>query len=686
MRATRCGRPGLLTMTGVMLALGLLLIAPAHSVSAATFTVNSTLDEPDASPGDGQCASTPSGACTLRAAVMEANAQGGAQTISLPAGTFKLTIPGINENASATGDLDVFVPLTISGASAATTIIDGNLLDNIFDVRAKVTLTIQGVTLQRAATDGIVSLTGNTVTLTNSVIQQNGGVGLSLIRGLAGSVATISGSTVTGNTREAITADTVTLTGSTVSDSGGGNVFGTVRGTIITATNSTVRDNRSTGLYGTLVTVTGSTISGNTTRGGDPLGGVGLSVGAAGIVGAIVNVDRSIVSNNVSQGGNGGGIYGLDFFTSSGVPFQQPTIAVTDSTVIGNTTMNGSGGGIYGGKFVVITRSTISGNTANNFDSGGVHSEARATIDSSTISGNTVNNGNGGGFAGQNTILSNSTVSGNKATGDGLGTGLGGGVYFTAPDTGNLSWNQVTIANNTAPKGGGLYRVSGAIAIANTIIAKNNGSPDCFRITPITSLGHNIDGGAGCGFTNASDKANTDPRLGPLTNNGGPTQTMALLSGSPAIDAGDPADCPATDQRGVTRPQDGDGSPPATCDIGAFEAPANTSPPPSSCTPRPPVAVTSVPDGAGRLRVTVSTSGGAIGVLHFGAATNAQITAPGGSPNAASNFDVTPPPGATSFTFTVARATAGHGVQVPFTVVDACGAWPTFVGGGPTAF
>jgi hypothetical protein len=100
------------------------------------------------------------------------------------------------------------------------------------------------------------------------------------------------------------------------------------------------------------------------------------------------------------------------------------------------------------------------------------------------------------------------------------------------------------------------------------------------------------------------------------------------------------------------------------------------------------VAVTSTPDGSGGLRVTVATSGsgGAISALQFGAATNAQITAPGAPPNAAGNFNVSPPAGAASFTFTVRRTTAGQATQVPFTVTDACGSWPTFAGGGPSAF
>ena len=83
---------------------------------------------------------------------------------------------------------------------------------------------------------------------------------------------------------------------------------------------------------------------------------------------------------------------------------------------------------------------------------------------------------------------------------------------------------------------------------------------------PLTSQGHNLDSGDSCGFTAPADLRNTDPRLDTLKDNGGFTPTLALLPGSPAIDAGDNAACPATDQRGVTRPQG------AACDIGAYEA------------------------------------------------------------------------------------------------------------------
>src|SRR5688500_3377191 len=114
-----------------LVVLGPLLIIgqPARPAYAATFTVTSTADEVDANPGNGACASA-SGACTLRAAVMEANALGGSDRITLPAGTYTLTIAGRGEDAAATGDLDVDGgTLEVVGAGIGTTVIDPNQLD-----------------------------------------------------------------------------------------------------------------------------------------------------------------------------------------------------------------------------------------------------------------------------------------------------------------------------------------------------------------------------------------------------------------------------------------------------------------------------------------------------------------------------------------------------------------------------
>src|SRR5258708_35546749 len=121
-------------------------VAVTHASSP--FTVNSLLDEVDAHAGDGNCASTPSGVCTLRAAIMEANALAGADTINLPAGSYSLMIPGTDEDAAATGDLDINSDLVLVGAGADTTIIDGNHLDRAMHIGNSATVTISGLTLR----------------------------------------------------------------------------------------------------------------------------------------------------------------------------------------------------------------------------------------------------------------------------------------------------------------------------------------------------------------------------------------------------------------------------------------------------------------------------------------------------------------------------------------------------------
>src|SRR6266704_5458625 len=123
------------------------LIAPvlASLGRAATFTVDTTLDVVDTLPGDGVCA-TAAGTCSLRAAVQESDALPGADTIVLPAGIYPLTIAGSSNNSPNSGDLDISENLAIVGAGARTTIIDGNRIDRLFDVRNPVPVSISGVT------------------------------------------------------------------------------------------------------------------------------------------------------------------------------------------------------------------------------------------------------------------------------------------------------------------------------------------------------------------------------------------------------------------------------------------------------------------------------------------------------------------------------------------------------------
>ncbi len=126
--------------TAIVLALSLVLLMNQSltTVQAAgtTYVVNSTVDEPDADPSNGTCLSTPSGKCTLRAAIMQANHTTGVNTITVPAGVYVLTRYGYDDDALA-GDLDIVDDLTIQGAGAGVTIVDGNgavIGDRVFHV------------------------------------------------------------------------------------------------------------------------------------------------------------------------------------------------------------------------------------------------------------------------------------------------------------------------------------------------------------------------------------------------------------------------------------------------------------------------------------------------------------------------------------------------------------------------
>lgn len=103
--------------------------------AAANFTVNSTADAVDAEPGDGLCETRIPGECTLRAAVQETNVLPGENTITIPAGTYYLSIAGAWEDNAATGDLDITDDLVITGAGMGVTLLDGNELDRILDIR-----------------------------------------------------------------------------------------------------------------------------------------------------------------------------------------------------------------------------------------------------------------------------------------------------------------------------------------------------------------------------------------------------------------------------------------------------------------------------------------------------------------------------------------------------------------------
>lgn len=166
--------------------------------------------------------------------------------------------------------------------------------------------------------------------------------------------------------------------------------------------------------------------------------------------------------------------------------------------------------------------------------------------------------GEGGGIYNTGFIsITNATISGNDAK------GMGGGIAnFEAIDLVNA-----TITGNASANGAGVFNAS-SVNTLNSLIALNSGG-NC--LGAMNSLGHNLEDGGTCALGQPTDMSNTPPSIDQLADNGGDSQTHALLADSPAIDAGDNANCPSMDQRGSPRPADGDGDGQAVCDIGAFE-------------------------------------------------------------------------------------------------------------------
>jgi len=270
-------------------------------------------------------------------------------------------------------------------------------------------------------------------------------------------------------------------------------------------------------------------------------------------------------------------------------------ITLTDSEVSGN---NGYtyGGGLSNGGAMTITNSTVSDNwTISIQDSqdspragGGIYNSGDTSIINSTFSGNQTPLA-GGGIRNYGRLnLINSTISGNQANGS------GGGIYND--ETGTLDARNATIVSNTAnadavglnSNGGGIKNTGGTANLFNTILALNihvieSGGfltaidDDCNGV--LNQLNYSLlSTTTGCIFTNDNSITGQNPKLDPLADNGGPTETRALKVDSPAIDTGDPNGCKdldandvTTDQRGEIRPFDGDLDGTATCDIGAYE-------------------------------------------------------------------------------------------------------------------
>lgn len=293
--------------------------------------------------------------------------------------------------------------------------------------------------------------------------------------------------------------------------------------------------------------------------------------------GKTVTISGLTIFNGSAPGPNyiGGGIYN-----------DHATLTLNNCAISGNLADRGSGGGIFndasdGSATLTITNCTISGNSA--WPGGGIfNDQGTVTIANSTLSGNSDNTYNFGGAIvnmGRLTIT-NSTLSGNSAA-------AGGAIYNSQGATLTITNSTFSgnFCNNTGwAYGGGIYNEGGMINIGNTIFNAGPSGENIYHVElaggGVTSLGYNLSSDNGGGYlTAAGDRINTDPKLGPLQNNGGPTFTHLPASDSPAIDGSDPA--LSMDQRGPGFARVVNGR----ADIGAVEVQV-PSPTPTP-TPRP---------------------------------------------------------------------------------------------------
>jgi hypothetical protein len=321
-------------------------------------------------------------------------------------------------------------------------------------------------------------------------------------------------------------------------------------------------------------------------------GNDGQSQGAGISNGGTLTINNSrITGNGLDYQGTGVGI------SSSGMLIINNSVISDNHSGKGQTT----GGGIASSGMLEITNSTIDRNSVGGLG-GGISNSGDAIITSSTISRNSSGGGSpgpqygpgfGGGIVNGGTLtISNSTISGNSALTINQAPGCGGGIG----NGGSLQVANSTISGNSAANGGAICNHAVPLQIANSILNAGDLGENIFNDGgTITSLGYNLSSDNGGGYLNGpGDQTNTNPILGPLQNNGGPTQTHRPYPQSPAINAGDPGFTPPPfyDQRGTGFDRVVNGR----IDIGSFEVQEGKPPPPSPTpTPTPTASPTLTP-------------------------------------------------------------------------------------------
>jgi len=506
-----------------------------------TFILDSFEDIVDSNPGDGLCL-TSSNECTLRAAIQESNNLAGPHTILLEVGTYRISIPGINDDNSLTGDLDIRANITIEGKGAAKTIINGSAIDRIFDIK-----------------DAIVNL--KDISLTNGVVTILDVNGVRQPGGLGGGIMVFLGT---------LTLDNVWVNGNYAGGMGGG-IFSLLSN--LNLQHSIVYNNNSSSGAG-IAAISGTTSiidsfilyhpSPASTATPTPV----INQSGAFMGGGIYNfgnltIDKSVMYQNTAEVDGGGIYHGLG------------KLRISNSTIANNVAKRNGGAIYYRMGEVGITGSLSNTPHLTNVS---IVNNIALSIDNSNNNGGVIAPGFFPDFSKFPAFNDNSfdpsdildfTVPDGAQEG-----GIGGGGIFVAGQFGEGE----SVVNLT---------------IANSIVAKNhrdvdrNVADDCKKTIDgnVLSYGNNVESKTSCGFTLPNGIVEgTDLKLLPfnISNIVNPSRpglppnltqsqfnkliphTQLFEADSPLRNAANDAHCPDDDQRGRTRPVIG-------CDIGAYE-------------------------------------------------------------------------------------------------------------------
>ncbi|NET45748.1 DUF4347 domain-containing protein [Okeania sp. SIO2B3] len=488
------------------------------------------------------------GVTSLREAIIEANSTPEDDTIQLTAGaTYDLTIAGSDEDAGATGDLDIVAgggEITVISQGEEKAVIDAGsetgIGDRVFHVLENAALQLENVEVTGGfVTDGsgggifnsgIVSLNNSTIS-GNLVTMEVDMIALGY--GYDGGGIYNSGTATIANS--AITSNLVTTTGVSSFELGygtdGGGIYNSGRVTIANSTinGNSVSSGSGSGIHNSStasISISNSTINDNSAYSGGGIENLGT-----------VNINNSTISGNLVEStelgyrGDGGGVN------------NKGTLNINNSTISDNSAVfGGSGGGVnndFNGMANIIN-STISDNLANS--GGGIHNKYGGSIGiiNSTISGNLANSG--GGIHNSYTVtVSNSTISNNR----------GGGIFHNNLYYNNdfyfYDYNPTTTVTSSIISGNFTGIISALVNSDVNSVESNN---------TLISGGNNLigTGNAISNFNGNNDQTGiTNPLLADLADNGGPTFTHLPLSNSPAVDAGSNPNALTTDQRGEPR-------------------------------------------------------------------------------------------------------------------------------------